>query len=74
MFDELEEQMELPELKRLVALMSWHDIAARVLNMLCVNFSNDQNCDFIRVDQESVQRFKLWIKTGLEDDAIGLDG
>jgi len=69
MYDELDEQMDLNELRKLRDLMKDYGLAVRILNMLWVNFSNDQAAECLIVDDESVQRFKEWLASGNPDDA-----
>lgn len=70
MFNELTEGMELSELKKLKSLMPEdYRLSARILNMLWVNFSNDQTANCVIVDKESVERFIKWIETGDPDEA-----
>lgn len=75
MFDELEEMMELREYRKLYQSVearrqpgAFH-LSARILNMLWINFSNDQQAECVLVDDESVYRFIIWIASGNPDDA-----
>lgn len=69
MYTDLENLMELSELKKLYEPMKDLGMAARTLNILWVTFSNDQEANCLVVTDEGIKRFRLWIKTGNSDDA-----
>ena len=71
MYNELIEQMELCDLKKLKKLMPCdYRLSCRILNMLWINFSQDQFANEMIVSQQEVDRFIKWIESGNPDDAI----
>ena len=65
---ELESDLSLKEAKAIRAALPF-SLSIRAVIILWTVFSNDQAANRLIIDNDTLERFKVWIETGDPDDA-----